>query len=585
MTTRLPNSLSPTLVAFVCGAACVLTATSALAIDKSVPRSQRGLPETAALSGGQLIGLRGGPLAPNPALQTRVGIWEGDFDRRQAAGDVSGFTTTHPALQGQWAGPNATRNFAEQPGVPDHPHSMWVTGVVLSKDATHRGMAPRAVGFGAGFDDIQRVDPYPRMNVAADHSTFKAAGDFLADSGSRVINLSFGYKKTRDGDGTRNLTAADLDGSSYPTKLFDSYAFTGRVMVKSAGNSETIVSVPGDNFNGITVGALGSVRDVNHDTVVRVGQSSNYLPLAHGRNGVHIVAPGDTIYSTNLGTGFTDSGFGTSYAAPHVSGAAAILASAMEQASRVGATSDNGRLFDYDHRLIKAILLNSARKIPGAREGEQNPDTVWKPGLVGGDDGRGPRWTHPLNYVVGAGELDVNAAWLQLKEESRSVGGAMERRLWHTAFFTAVDDPREYKSNQFDGFTVPGGHWITDFTATLCWDRHVTDAALAAPTLSNLDLELAYSVDGGTTWTNILRSMSPNDSTEHLYLTGLARPGENPIYRLMVVARSLGTDSAGAAINQEHYALAFSFRTIPTPGSLLLAALGGLLAARRSRRA
>lgn len=597
MKTRYPASLSPTLVALVCGgAACILTATSALAIDKSVPRSQRGLPESGLFSGGHVIGLRGGPLAPNAALQARVGIWEGDTDQRQGVGDVAGFITTHPALQGQWAGENATRNFAVQPGVPDHPHSMWVTGIILSKDAEHRGMAPRAAGFGAGFDDIQRVRglgadarQYPRLNVPADHSTFKSAGDFLVDSGSRVINLSFGNTRTfaDNANGWRAITAADLNGQSYPTKLFDSYAFLeNKVMVKSAGNSGSIVSIPGDNFNGITVGSLDRIRDVNHDTVVRVSGSSNYLPLADGRNGVHIVAPGRTIYSTDLGFGFTDSVNGTSFAAPHVSGAAAILTSAILQASHVGARTDSGQRFvDFDHRLVKAVLLNSARKIPGARAGEANPDTVWKPGAIGTDDGRGTRWSHPLNYVVGAGELDVNEAWLQLKEETRSVGGTMERRLWHTATLTSTEDVRSYVTGMFGGFTVAPGDWITDFTATLCWDRHVNDPERDGATLSNLDLEFAYSIDQGATWTNLLRSMSPNDSTEHLYLSGLDRPGDNTIYRLMVVPRSLGTDSMGAAITAERYGLAFSFRTIPTPGAAVLAILGGLFASRRSRRA
>ncbi|MBL8745047.1 MAG: hypothetical protein JNK58_01685, partial [Phycisphaerae bacterium] len=127
-------------------------------------------------------------------------------------------------------------------------------------------------------------------------------------------------------------------------------------------------------------------------------------------------------------------------------------------------------------------------------------------------------------------------------------------------------------------FVLPAGHWITSMTATLCWDRHVTDETAAAPGLSDLDLRFQYSTDNGMSWLNILSSVSTVDSTEHIFKEGLGSFGPNTIYRLNVEVFSLA-----AGVMNEPFALAVRYNTIPTPGAMALALVSVFAAGRRRR--
>ena len=103
------------------------------------------------------------------------------------------------------------------------------------------------------------------------------------------------------------------------TEAIDSAVIRGRnglgsVVVKSSGNnsSSTTVTFPGAHPSVITVGSIN-----------RSGQRAS--TSNHGNN-LNVVASGVDIWSTNLNGSYSTGG-GTSYAAPHVSGIAALVLS------------------------------------------------------------------------------------------------------------------------------------------------------------------------------------------------------------------------------------------------------------------
>jgi hypothetical protein len=576
-------------------------AAPALAVNNSVPRALNGLPATDVLTGGFTVGLRGAAQNNNVTQQAWIGILEVDSDDRRttnAAIATNGFDNTHPALNAAFDIGGSISDFAPGGGAAalnGGLHATGVAGIILSRDAANTGMASRARGVMGLSDDIARLffagtKPTPDPAVAADWSQMKSSLDYLRNFPTDVVNASLWYNRIPTANmavpfdqRVRDVTQADLNGSGYPSLMFDNFAFANnKIFVTGAGNSGPgVLSLTADVYNGIVVGALTPVGTASE---VRVATYSARGPLAGGRNGVMIVAPGSNITSTawnhaGANPDFINIGNGTSYATPHVSGAAGILYSAGRQAIGNNAKTDRNDNFSVNNRLIKAVLLNSARKIGDTDQATVGPPAAWSPGAV--DPNNNKRWTHPLNYTVGAGELDTNDAWKQYREATTITGPASSTRYWwdeDTFDFTGGET--QYESGRFNNFSVPGGQWISSFTATLCFERHVTNPLAAAPALSNLDLYFEYSTDRGLTWNLILASVSTSDSTEHIFVEGLGNFGFLTIYRVRAFANNLA-----AGIASEEYALAVKYTTIPTPAAASLLAAMGIVSIRRRRTA
>ena len=474
-------------------------------------------------------------------------------------------------------------------------HGTFVAGVMAgeyisvsngTQSAPFLGVAPLAKYYGAIFDGDGTKAGFLSLNSSLNY--------VLQVSGASIVNNSWGSNPT---------SAAQLDGSTFAESLlldeYTGYAgktggtthtYLDRLMVTSAGNSGAdtgLVGSPAESFNGLSVGALDVVNpaasglfDAGRTPVARVAPYSSWRPLADGRAGVHVVAPGTNIWSTlainyvNQNDLVAGVASGTSFAAPHVAGQAALLYGAV---SGLFLTEKNTLLFGADHKLIKALIINSAVKIPGL-DATGAPQTAWQPGLLTTTGGV-PNAVVPLNYAVGAGSANAEEAFAQLRESAN--------RFWTLDTLLTTGTERFY--------TFGSGKFVSDtpsepllgLTATLVWDRHVdftvsTNLAddslgdLTKDLLSNLDLILQQETAPGL-WEDIYLSAGTLGNVEHVYLPALA-PGGN--YRLEV----RGTDIVEPSLG-ESYALVVGYQTAPEPGTAGLLLIGVVfLGAHRRRR-
>ncbi len=330
----------------------------------------------------------------------------------------------------------------------------------------------------------------------ADHFFNGVVSANTQDIGASVVNQSFIF--------TLN-PATQQSTIELVQQRYDNYADKfGILFVNGVNNgSSTAVVPPASSYNCIAVGRedLASSTGTTYD----------------GRSKPDMIAPGSA----------------SSYAAPYVAGAAAVL---MEAA----ANSDGGSgtaTAAADPRTVKALILNGAVK-----------DFSWTHSS-----------TQPLDTRRGAGMLEINHSHLILEGgKHNSISGSDEssggvhtpssstsgnvaspigwnfETITDSSFsiFTTRDRVENY---YFDHTTVK------DVVATLTWNRQLNKTSI-----NNLDLYLFNANTGAV----VESSVSAVDNVEHIYSRDL------PIgrYVLQVVKRGSGRVS-----NSEEYALAFRF--------------------------
>jgi len=446
------------------------------------------------------------------------------------------------------------------------------------------GMAPRASYYGALFDGNDTKSAFLSLNSSLAYLT--------ATSHVQAINCSWGAPVS---------STSDLNGMSDTSLLMDEYTgyygktngITGTyrnvLMVVAAGNSGALLGQPADAFNVLTVGALDSGNPTSTDLfdptrapLPSVAGYSSKLPLADGRCGVDVVAPGtqiavvENLTTSNLTlAGFSGVlGSGTSFAAPLVTGEAALLYGApnhpldnTETLISLSTTTLKGQAFNTDNKLIKALIINSADKIAGV-DSNGVAQASWQPGLITVGPGGVTNSIHPLNYAVGSGQANAEEAYYTYYE--------LSNRFWDVNTLATNGQVNTYTYGQGDFVNVAPSLPELTLTATLVWDRHVdysvnTDTndptlgtLLNTNLLSNLDLILQQET-APNTWTDIYRSISPNDNVEQIYLSDLSSTN---IFRLEVVATDLVDQTLG-----EQYALAVSFLPIPEPSTVAMTTL------------
>jgi serine protease AprX len=207
----------------------------------------------------------------------------------------------HPALDGRVV---HRRNYTPESWGHPHSHGTAVAGIIAADDATNGGIAPAATIYN------YKVLASSRFLNGDDFGGTLAIQQALED-GARVANCSWGAGPV----GTTKSREAIACDTAWAL---------GLAVVKSAGNAgpgRATMTTPADADGVIVVGATNLAGTA-------VESYSSRGPA--GRiSGPHLVAPGGgpdgNIACCLVGGGFGDAGAGTSYAAPHVSGALTLL--------------------------------------------------------------------------------------------------------------------------------------------------------------------------------------------------------------------------------------------------------------------
>ena len=301
-------------------------------------------------------------------------------------------------------------------------HGTGVACMYASTNATYRGLA-------FGLNSIIVDD-------AGDTSVSMSGADWmvrLAGDDPEVINYSWG---------NGNATGDDWHAFS---RFVDALVFDySTSWAKSAGNQgfgTNTMTVPANNFNGLTVANMNDINTVGRGDDV-ITSSSSRGPTVLNRKKPDLSAPGNNTMTCNSSGGFSNLG-GTSSAAPKVGAGTLLL-------------TDAG---NWDPKAIKAVLINAA----DSWEDSNTESTA--------DDG--PKTGKEWNKTYGWGYLD----------------------LWHANFhrndyFIGSVKPK----GQAGSYKLYKGQAYNGDKATLVWERDVNYNNASTPTtfraLSDLDLKL-----------------------------------------------------------------------------------------------
>jgi hypothetical protein len=448
-------------------------------------------------------------------------------------------------------------------------HATGVTQVLGGRGTLpHRqGIAPDAALYAGTVNKLRDVSI--AFDAASVGRTYDAAmHGFVPQGGSvsvraDVINSSWGRIGTYTG---YDPIVEQMEGL---------IRRSGTVVVAAAGNSgprENQFGPPGVALNVITVGALESLTppevapaydrvasfsSVSPTNVIFLGQSQTLTRAA-----ISLVAPGkDFTVAGYNGPGTVPNWYyggrsGTSYASPTVAGAAALLVDVGYH--RFVTASDRTAI---DSRTVRAVLMNSADKIPGWNNAQSSVS-----GVV--------TTTQALDYAAGAGRLNMDRAFHQytsgtagidLTGDAASVlptGWDFERLL-----------PGSAATYSLAG-QLPAG---TILTTTLTWFLDATyedaDDTAAITALADLSLEVLHLGPEGASV--VARSDTLRNNVEHLHIA-LESSGE---YALRVLF-----DGAefGSAVPTD-FAVAWNTTAIPEPAtvSAVVTLLFGLATRRR----
>jgi len=313
----------------------------------------------------------------------------------------------------------------------------------------------------------------------------------------------------------------------------------GLVVVAGIGNGSDSfdpVLYPAAGSNVIGVGVVDSVNAEDIPTklanfALAYPQHSSFGPTADGRAKPDIIAPGNCLAAdVKQPDGYKPAGNWSSFSTPVVAGTVGLLIQKAKQDPNLeAALCPNGR-----NCLLKAVLLNSAKKLP-----------FWHKGRLEKDDDH----SVPLDYVQGAGMLDAVAAYEQLIAGQNKPGDCPSTGWDINKLQTVESSQSVYRIN----LSEPQDKFVT---ATLTWNRHYRSTyPFEQIPEQNTDLRLQLlAVDPNDADNSYLLDYSDSqcDNLEHIY----ARADPNYSSYQIVVSQSLSEPNQPDI--SESYALAWN---------------------------
>jgi hypothetical protein len=401
-----------------------------------------------------------------------------------------------------------------------------------------------------------------------------------------VINSSWGYDESTGADALTVMVDALIRNN-------------GVVGVFAAGNTgpgANTVGAPATGYNGISVGALtNSTGNLAYDRVADFssrGMSDFYNPQTetitpNARATVDIAAPGDNLTlafyggmsgghiagtdsTAGAGEYYISDMAGTSFAAPIVAGAAALM---IDAGKSYGAA-------EMTHPLvIKSVMMASA-----------TPTVGWDNGQF--QDGTVTRTLQALDLASGAGALNLQQAHTIYLGNSQLIAPTVYATDGLTTLGVAGNGGSSaIASAGWDLGSIQSSANIytlaqylaagSQFSAVLTWfaERDFTDVLGSAVdlALTNLSLEL-WRLDELLGYKMIGRSEAPIGTTEHLRMS-LSDSGQ---YEMRVIweGQNYNVNNTSTATP---YGLAWSFASIPEPSVGILALVSLCVVLRRGR--
>jgi len=278
----------------------------------------------------------------------------------------------------------------------------------------------------------------------------------------------------------------------------------GLIVVAGIGNGSNAqdpLLYPGAAANVIGVGVVDSVSTKNlatnlaHFSLARQEHSS-FGPTSNGQCKPDIVAPGNCLAAdANEPNRYELTGNWSSFSTPIVAGAIGLLIQkAKEEPSLSTAVSPDG-----GNCVIKAILLNSATKLP-----------YWHKGRLQTDDDH----QVPLDYIQGAGMLNAVGAYMHL------IAGQSKPGNVPTIGWDLNDLQKSESTQKIYKITIsePANKFIT---VTVVWNKHYNNTYPFEPEPErDADLRLeVWAVDSDAPNNDYLLDYSDSsaDNLEHIY--------------------------------------------------------------------